>query len=155
MPRFRFTPRGPITSTPSVEAHKQVRDKTHPDCVACSPARFGLQLQFRLEADGSVACEFPCSRLYQGYPDMLHGGISSLLLDAAMTNCLFMHGRKAVTAELTLRYTAPVSIDQTARVQALLVQESNLLFILQGAISQGGQVKVTALGKFIPGPRVP
>lgn len=142
-------------STPSMTLHQQVRGQAHPDCVACSPARFGLQLAFRLEPDGGIACEFPCSHLFQGYPGMLHGGISSLLLDAAMTNCLFMHGHEAVTAELALRFVAPVAVEQTARITAHLVEESNLLLVVQGAISQGGQVKVTATGRFIPRPHHP
>jgi acyl-coenzyme A thioesterase PaaI-like protein len=36
------------------------------------------------------------------YTGLLHGGMTSTLLDAAMTHCLFMQGVQALTAELTV-----------------------------------------------------
>jgi len=56
--------------------------------------------------------------LYQGYPGFLHGGISSLLMDSAMANCLFAHRISAMTARLIVRFLLPVAIDQPAVVKA-------------------------------------
>lgn len=38
------------------------------------------------------------------YIDLLHGGIASTLLDAAMTHCLLSKGIEALTAELNVRF---------------------------------------------------
>jgi acyl-coenzyme A thioesterase PaaI-like protein len=63
----------------------------------------GLRLKCRLSADGSVQATFDCNGTYEGYANILHGGVASALLDGAMTNCLFAHGHPGVTAEITVR----------------------------------------------------
>ena len=57
---------------------------------------------------------FPYRSVYQSYPGTLHGGITSALLDAAMTNVLLSIGIVAVPAELTVRFVARVRLDRAA-----------------------------------------
>ena len=77
----------------------------HPSCVVCGTRNAGgLGLRFREEADGSVVASFPCDSQYQGYPDRLHGGVVSMLLDAAMTHCLFARNySKEQLRKMTIR----------------------------------------------------
>ena len=60
-------------------------------------------MRFRREPDGSVTSEFLSDAMYQGYSDVLHGGVVAAVLDGAMTNCLFAHNVVAVPAELRQR----------------------------------------------------
>lgn len=111
----------------------------------------GLALQYRLQADGAVLATFLGNCALEGYSGLLHGGVIAAMLDGAMTNCLFAHGIRAVTAELKVRYLAPVMSAESVNVRAWLEEESSRhgLFLLRGEINQGGNVKARAQSKFV------
>jgi uncharacterized protein (TIGR00369 family) len=127
-----------------------LRSTAHPGCVACSTGRpHGLGLEFHDVGDGRVRANFACPGSLEGYPGLLHGGIIATLLDAAMTNCLFALGHRAVTAELSIKYRAPVQLGRTAVVEAQATRDLFPLFIMEATISQAGESKATATAKFI------
>ncbi len=77
------------------EAMATLQSRLHSQCILCGADHpQGLRLAFNTDANGRVKAEFPCDRMYQGYDGYLHGGVIAALLDSAMTNCLFAHGRK-------------------------------------------------------------
>ena len=108
-----------------------------------------MGLSFVQLPDGSVTAEYACHPRYQGYPDRLHGGIVALLLDAAMTHCLFARGLQGVTARLSIRYSHPVDLEVPATVRAAVERSRGLLRDLEASISQGGQIRATASGCFL------
>jgi acyl-coenzyme A thioesterase PaaI-like protein len=135
---------------PTQENIELTKREVHPDCIGCSLENAsGLALQFFLRTDNGVQAEFPCNKLYQGYAGFLHGGITSLLLDSAMTNCLFAHHVAAVTARLIIRFISPVNIDQPACVKAWLRECEPPLYVLEAELEQNGKVLVRASAKFI------
>ncbi len=135
---------------PCQDLLEATREKAHPACAACGSANpLAMGLRFRVREDGGVEASFACDELYQGYPGVLHGGITSMLLDSAMTNCLFAHGAVAVTARLIVRYSRPVATDHTAAIRAWLRNCSPPLFVLEAELAQGGLVMAHASGKFI------
>jgi uncharacterized protein (TIGR00369 family) len=71
-----------------------------------------VNLMFSEHPDGSCA-DYTADHRHQGYTGLLHGGMTSTLLDAAMTHCLFMQGVQALTAELTVRFISPVCTGET------------------------------------------
>jgi acyl-coenzyme A thioesterase PaaI-like protein len=93
------------------------RAREHPDCWACSPGNpVGLGVAFEAGEDSSVHGTFVCDDDYVGYPGCLHGGVTSALLDAAMTNCLLGRGTPGLTARLAVRYLQPVPLGATVEV---------------------------------------
>lgn len=133
-----------------LDSLRHARDRIHPRCVVCSPANSaGLRTEFVLQPDGSVTGEFSGGAVFEGYPGLLHGGVTAALLDGAMTNCLFAHGIEAVTAELTIRYRHPVDVRGSIAVRASLTESRGDLHLLRAELRQEGQIKATALGKFI------
>ncbi len=88
----------------------------------------------------------------QGYPRIMHGGIVSLLLDAAMTHCLFDHGAAGVTARMEIKFRHPVSVDLPVRIRARLLRSSPPTHQLWAEIRQGDQIKATAAGLFVDRP---
>jgi uncharacterized protein (TIGR00369 family) len=140
--------------SPTVEEQQArlevTKKEAHPDCVSCSSTSpVGLGLKFLVREDSGVEATFPCQEIYQGYPGLLHGGVTSMLLDAAMTNCLFSHGKVAVTARLIVRFLLPITIDDTAVIRAWLRDFSPPLFVLEAELAQNGRVMASAAGKFI------
>lgn len=137
----------PVPTQSHLEAS---RNREHPDCIACGPGKLtGFGLEFAVCEDHGVRAEFPCARIYQGYPGLLHGGVSSMLLDAAMANCLFAHNISALTARMILRYLLPVEVDRPATVRAWLCEYEPPLSVLEAELEQNGRVMVRASAKFI------
>ncbi len=135
---------------PNQQILETTREKEHPACISCSHGNTsGLGLRFSLREDKGVEAAFACSQVYQGYPGLLHGGISSLLLDSAMANCLFAHRIAAVTARFIVRFLFPIAIDQTAVVRAWMKEYEPPLYVLESEIEQNGQIAVRASAKFI------
>ncbi len=92
---------------------------------------------------------FDCARTFEGYPGYLHGGIISTILDSAMANCLFAQGHQAVTAELAVRFRAPVTLDRLAVAEAYATRDLFPLFLMEASLTQDGETKATATAKFI------
>jgi acyl-coenzyme A thioesterase PaaI-like protein len=123
----------------------------HRQCVMCGTENsVGLKLRFKVQDDGSVLAVFSCRELLQSYPEMLHGGVVSALLDAAMTHALFAIGVVAVTAELAVRFLAPVRLDHPALVRAS-IDETTLhpLYHVRAEIEQDRKLMARASAKFV------
>lgn len=128
----------------------EVRKREHCNCVVCSHTNArGLGLDFISMEDGSVEADFGCDKAFEGYNDLLHGGVISALLDGAMTNCMFAHGYTALTAELNVRFHHPVLIGAPATVRAWITKDLCPLFLVEAEVRQNQQVKATAAGKFM------
>ena len=135
---------------PTQQSLETFKNTAHPCCISCSRNHeSGLALKFRLRADNGVEADFECSKLYQGYSGFLHGGISSMLLDSAMANCLFAHRITAVTARLIVRYQFPVKTDCPATVRAWMREYEPPLYVLEAEIEQDGKIVVRGSAKFM------
>lgn len=129
---------------------REMRARAHPNCVVCGLANDrGLQLEFQPSDDDGVQAHFDCTRAYEGYANLLHGGVVATLLDGAMTNCLFAHGHPGVTAELTVRFRHPVQVGAGATVRAWIERCCPPLHVVKAELVQDDQVKATAQGKFM------
>ncbi len=124
----------------------------HGSCFLCGSSNpMGIKLAFEAESEGSVVTRVCFSELYAGYPGVLHGGLVSALLDAAMTNALFSKGVVAVTAELTVRFLAPVSPSRHALVRGSVVnREHHRLYAVSAELEQDGKCRARATAKFLP-----
>lgn len=121
----------------------------HPACMACrAPDAGGLGLHFTSADDGRVQTEFLCDPHYQSYPDRIHGGFVTLLLDAAMTHCLFARQVRAYTAKLGVRFRRPVALGGVAQVAAWCVEARKPLYLMRSELRQGGAVCASAEALF-------
>jgi len=121
----------------------------HAGCVVCGLRnKDGLKLNFNLCQDGSVESRYNCPKTLNGYKDIVHGGIISMLLDGAMTNCLFAHGVKAFTAELKTRFLLPVSVKNAIRLKASIQRAFSRFYQLKAYLIQHEQIKAQATAIF-------
>jgi len=109
----------------------------------------GMKLKFRVQSDGSVLALFPCREIFQSYRETLHGGVISALLDAAMTNALFSVGVVAVTAELTVRFLASVSLGRGAVIRASIEKATSPLYYVRAELEQEKRLMAHASAKFL------
>jgi len=132
-----------------------IRNLVHPKCVVCGFGNGnGLHLEFDADDDGSVAATFQCDEAFEGYSGILHGGVISSILDGAMGNCMFAHGRATVTVEMTTRFRHTVATGQQATVSARITRNSHPLYLLEAEIIQEGEIKATAKGKYYDQPKL-
>ena len=82
-------------------------------CFGCSQNNpLGLKLKFA-ESDEYLLASWSPGEYYQGYPNVLHGGIISALLDELAAWCVSVKaGTAGVTTEMNIRYLAPVYINK-------------------------------------------
>ncbi len=90
-------------------------------CFACGLENpIGLKLKFYQTADDEVTAEFIAPEEYQGYPGILHGGVTATILDEAVGRA-FMgtdpgNSNMMYTAELTVKYKQKVPIGKPLKI---------------------------------------
>lgn len=130
-----------------------VRHREHGNCVVCSRTNInGLGVEFVVVEEGVVEASFGCDKAFEGYRDVVHGGVISSLIDGAMTNCMFAEGYVAFTAELNIRFRHPVTTEVPATVRAWIEKSFRPLHLLRAELRQEETVKATADGKFMESP---
>ncbi len=124
--------------------------EAHPFCFVCSGSNpMGLALRYEPQTDGSVSAKFLGHSALEGYSGLLHGGLIAAMLDGAMTNCLFAHGIRGLTAELKVRDHKSVAVSEELFLQAWMDDDAHGLYQLRAELTQGGAVKASATGKFM------
>jgi uncharacterized protein (TIGR00369 family) len=139
-----------VTTEASQGLLERTQNQAHPLCAICGQANgSGLRLRFVLEEDDTVEAEFDCDDRLQGYEGVLHGGMTSCLLDGAMTNCLFARGLMAVTGKLEIRFRHPICTGRPLKVRAWVERSSPPLHVAKAEIVQDGQPMASAVGRFM------
>jgi len=84
-------------------------------CFGCGPENSaGLKLTFE-EDDEKLYARWQPSIHFQGYTNVLHGGIIATLLDEVGAWCIYVKaGTSGVTSSMTVRYLKPVYISKGA-----------------------------------------
>ncbi|MCD4768602.1 MAG: PaaI family thioesterase [Bacteroidales bacterium] len=90
-------------------------DPAQSRCFACSTSNpIGLHLEFE-ESDDFVHATWQPTEYYQGYLNVLHGGIIATLLDEIGAWCVNVKiGTAGVTSELNVKYLKPVRLTKGA-----------------------------------------
>ncbi len=88
------------------------------------------------------------SKEYQGFADVVHGGVLGTLLDEMMVNLYWLRGEKAVTAEYQVRLKAPCPVNQKVFLSAWHVEtKRNIHFTAAEAKLEDGTVVAEATAK--------
>jgi uncharacterized protein (TIGR00369 family) len=118
-------------------------------CLICGRNNpIGIHAEF-LPAEGGVQCIVKPGKHFQGYDGILHGGIVAALMDDGMCYAVTLDGPPVVTAELQIRYKAPVPVDRQLVVTASRLESRRNLFCCKAEISLDGKILASATGKFI------
>ena len=123
-------------------------------CLVCGlKNQFGLRSFFyELDNDELLAIFKPMEE-HQGYPGMLHGGISTAILDEAIGRAIMMRYDEpvwGVTVELNITFKRPVPLDKEIRVICRITDDSEKVFEGTGEILlSNGKVAVEGRGKYV------
>lgn len=121
------------------------------DCFVCGDRNeTGLQARFFELEDGSVVSEFVADERFQGYKDILHGGILAAMLDEVMIKAVLAKGIFAVTAEIVIKFRRPVMTGQKIRLTGRIAQEGRRITKTTGyAMDESGLEVASAEATYV------
>lgn len=108
-----------------------------------------LGLSFQSSGHNAVVAACQARTQWQGYAGVLHGGMISTLLDAAMTHCLFRQGIEAMTASLKIRFHEPVPCNARLEIRASLEKRRRHVYFLNAEILSFGRLYARAEASFM------
>lgn len=95
------------------------------NCFVCgSQNPYGLKLVFNY-AEGKITADFEPSKFYQGYEEITHCGIITAVLDESMIKAAIAEGMRPVTIEINVKFKKPLSVHETAVVQAEITNKAS------------------------------
>jgi uncharacterized protein (TIGR00369 family) len=121
------------------------------DCFVCGDRnQTGLRAKFYVQDDGSVVSELLADERFQGYKDILHGGILAAMLDEVMIKAVLAKGVFAVTAEMAVKFKRPGKIGQKIKFTGKIVDENRRIIRTVGsAVNEEGQEVATAKATYL------
>lgn len=127
-----------------------LKKKYHNKCIFDElRSIIGKDLQVRFDNKGLLVADFFCHERYQGFDGIMHGGVLSALLDAAMVQCLMGHGVVAYTTRMNIRYHKPVKLKQNVTIRCEIKEVYfNKLYKLRAEMSQKRRYNVIAHANF-------
>ena len=121
-------------------------------CFGCGGANVGgMKLTFEQDSVGRrIFGRFVLGDRYQGGAGFAHGGIIALLLDEAMGKVCRFREARAVTAELSVEYLKPVSVEKEIFVEGREVEQNGRNLFMAGEIrNEKGEVLARGKGRFV------
>jgi uncharacterized protein (TIGR00369 family) len=113
----------------------------------------GLRGSFYELEDGSLLGRFEPKPEWQGYPERLHGGLASAMLDEVMSRAAMVGAEGetwGVTSGLSLNFKKPVPLDGEILARARIVKEGGRVYEASAEIlSADGTAAVEATGRFL------
>jgi uncharacterized protein (TIGR00369 family) len=111
----------------------------------------GMKLTFEQDnVHRKIVGRFVLGERYQGGGGFAHGGIIAMMLDEAMGKVCRFRQVRAVTAELTVEYLKPVSVEQEIIVEGQETELKGRNLFLAGEIRNGaGEILARGRGRFV------
>ena len=123
-------------------------------CYGCGECNGeGLQIQFYLEGKTAVG-RFVARDLHQGFPGVVHGGITAAALDEAMGWAVYAAGIWAVTARMEVKYRHPLPLGQELTVKGEVTRDRGRRVEVAAKVrSADGELLAEANAVFLRVPR--
>ncbi len=117
-------------------------------CFVCGKRNGnGLQLDFELIGEDRIRTEFTPPKRFQGWKDILHGGIIATILDEVMVNAAYLRKIMAVSAKLEIKLRKPAPIGERLIFYGqILKQGAKTLDVKAWAEQENGTVVAEAIG---------
>jgi acyl-coenzyme A thioesterase PaaI-like protein len=124
-----------------------VKSETY-NCFGCSPRNpLGLKLEF-IEEGEWITAKWAPTHDYEGWLNVLHGGIQSTLLDELGSWVVFIKmGTAGVTSRLEMKFIKPVHVDKgTITIKGRIKETRRNIAIIEAFLFDGnGELSAEAL----------
>lgn len=121
-------------------------------CFVCGRENpYGLRVQFEInKTEEKCRTRVMIPKHLQGWTNVVHGGVLSMLLDEVMVNLTWFLGKGAVTAEITTRLKESVPVNVALTFTSWIEKEKGrLIFTAAEAKTDDGQIMATATAKLM------
>ncbi len=143
---------GPGESDKKKSLAKEVAMKAIPDypyCFVCGDKnKKGLNIRF-FDHDGKTKAEFTPTRDFEGYRNILHGGIISTLLDEVMIKSILAQGILTITTQIDVKLKSSARIGEKLYLEGEITKKRGKIIMTQGKVfKEDGTIVAVATGKF-------
>jgi acyl-coenzyme A thioesterase PaaI-like protein len=126
-------------------------------CLVCGLKNpHGLKGAFYELENEELLYLFTPTEEHQSYPNRLHGGITTAVLDETIGRAIMILYNEmvwGVTVEFTTKFKKPIPLNQELRVVGRITSENNRFFEGTGELLlPGGEVGATGTGKYMKMP---
>ncbi|NND00640.1 MAG: PaaI family thioesterase [Gammaproteobacteria bacterium] len=114
-------------------------------CFVCGRDNpVGLRMQFYDDGKDTVCSDFTPDQRYQGYPEIVHGGILASILDEVVGRVAMIgdHHRFMMTVNLKVQYRLPVVVDtplhavgKVIRIKGRIGKAEGKIFLPDGSVA--------------------
>jgi uncharacterized protein (TIGR00369 family) len=121
----------------------------YPHCFVCGDKnKKGLNIHF-FDHDGKAKAEFTPTREFEGYRDILHGGIISTLLDEVMIKSILAQGILTITTQIDVKFKKSAKIGEKLYLEGEVTENKGKIIMTEGKVfKEDGTIVATATGKF-------
>lgn len=112
----------------------------------------GLKLAFYEDEERRVVAHYVAPEEHQGYPGVLHGGITCALLDEVMGRAVVCDDVWAMTAELKVRFRKPIPlgerltvVGEMVRLRSRTVETKGEIRLADGSIAAAAEARCVRL----------
>lgn len=123
-------------------------------CFLCGLKNpFGLKGEFFELENNELVCIFKPLNEHQSYPGILHGGITTAVLDETIGRAIMIKSKEevwGVTIEFTTRFKKQIPLDKELRVIGRITSDTGRTFEGTGElILPNGEIAATGFGKYL------
>ena len=118
-------------------------------CFACGPKNSsGLKLFFKRK-DKGVETSFEFDSRFQGFPNYMHGGIISTILDETMNRAALIQNYWVLTAKMEVKFKKPIIITEKITSYGEIKRKIGKLLLIESSIKlQDNSIAAIASGHF-------
>ena len=118
-------------------------------CFVCGDKNeIGLKVDF-FDEEGKAKAEYIPTDNFEGYKDILHGGIISALLDEVMIKAIIAKGLITVTSEMNVKFKKPVKTGEKLFFEGEIKKDKGKIVLTKGkALKEDGSLVAFAEGKY-------
>jgi uncharacterized protein (TIGR00369 family) len=114
-------------------------------CFACGDLNgYGLHADITTNEDNTSNCKIIIPSNFQGWKDIVHGGIISTLLDEVSIYACRNISSKTVTAEITVKFKKPVPTGKEVILSAKVNEIKRKLVFVSAELKLDGEVYASA-----------
>ena len=120
-------------------------------CFGCGSRNArGLRLKFSLDRRRrTITTEWTPTKAFQGYANVVHGGLTALVLDEVMGNLLWTLKNPSVTAEMSVRFLKPAYVGQKLCFRAHVKHQKGRVLHVEAVATRSGTKIARASGVYI------
>jgi acyl-coenzyme A thioesterase PaaI-like protein len=123
-------------------------------CFVCGLKNdFGLKASFYESETNELIAVFTPDEVHQSYPNRLHGGVTSAILDETIGRAIMIKNGEniwGVTVELNIKFKKPVPLNEEIKVIGRITNENSRFFEGSGEIIlKNGDIAASGIGKYL------